>query len=83
MKTMQGLFARVSSELKSKAGASDIEAALQDMTSKIRESANEQSRLQRLAKTLGSDQNSSTAMKRLKIELEQVRGCFVLRGTLL
>lgn len=69
---MQTLFSRVRGELQSKAGASDIEAALQDMTSKINESANRQSQLQRLARTLGKDQNSSAVMKRLQIELEQV-----------
>lgn len=69
---MQTLFSRVRGELQSKAGASDIEAALQDMTSKINESANRQSKLQRLARTLGKDHNSSAVMKRLQIELEQV-----------
>ena len=69
---MQGLFSRVSDELKTKAGALEIEEALEEMTAKIEGSANEQSRLQRLARTLGRDQNSTTAMKRLKMELEQV-----------
>lgn len=69
---LQTLFARVRGELKSKAGALDIEAALEDMTSKINESASNQSRLQRLAHTLGKDKNSSAAVKRLQIELEQV-----------
>lgn len=66
------MFSRVSGELKSKAGASEIEAALQSMTSKINESASQRSQLERLAKTLGKDQNSSAAMNRLRIELEQV-----------
>lgn len=69
---MQDLFSRVSDELKTKAGALEIEEALQEMTAKIEGSADEQSRLQRLARTLGRDQNSTTAMKRLQIELEQV-----------
>ena len=69
---MQGLFSRVSDELQTKAGALEIEEALQEMTAMIKGSADEQSRLQRLARTLGRDQNSTTAMKRLQIELEQV-----------
>lgn len=71
---MQGLFSRVSDELKTKAGALEIEEALQEMTAKIQGSVDEQSRLQRLARTLGRDHNSTTAMKRLQVELEQVRG---------
>lgn len=74
---MQGLFSRLSEELSSKAGASEIEKALEDMTSKINKSANEQTKLQRLGRVLGKDQNSSVAMKRLQIELEQVRLCAV------
>lgn len=73
MNDLQTLFARVRGEIQSKASASEIEAALEDMTSKIQESANHQSRLQRLAHTLGKDKNSSAAMKRLQIELEQVK----------
>lgn len=69
---MQGLFSRLSDELESKAGASEIEKALEGMTSKINDAANEQTRLQRLGRALGKDQNSSAAMKRLQIELEQV-----------
>lgn len=69
---MHSLFARVRGELQSKAGASEIEAALEDMTSKINASASQQSQLERLAHTLGKDHNSSVAMKRLQIELEQV-----------
>lgn len=69
---MQHLFSEVSGELESKAGASELEEALKDMMEKINESTNQQSQLQRLAGTLGKDQNSSTAMKRLKLELEQV-----------
>ena len=69
---MQGLFSRLSEDLESKAGASEIEKALEDMTFKIDQASNEQTRLQRLGRTLGKDQNSSAAMKRLQIELEQV-----------
>lgn len=73
---MRSAFSRVSGEVTPTAYTSKIEAALQDMTSKINESANQQSRLERLARTLGRDHNSSTAMKRLQMELEQVRGGF-------
>ncbi|CAB1101510.1 unnamed protein product [Ectocarpus sp. CCAP 1310/34] len=72
VETMQRLFSRLSEELSSKAGASEIEKALEEMTSKINKSANEQTKLQRLGRVLGKDQNSSVAMKRLQIELEQV-----------
>lgn len=72
VKTMQDLFSKLSDELESKAGASEIEKALEGMTSKINDAANEQTRLQRLGRQLGRDQNSSAAMKRLQIELEQV-----------
>lgn len=72
MDELQTLFARVRGELQSKAGASEIEAALEAMASKINESENHQSKLQRLAHTLGKDHNSSAAIKRLQIELEQV-----------
>ncbi len=72
MKTMQGLFSRLSEDLESKAGASEIHKALEDMTFKIDQASNEQTRLQRLGRALGKDQNSSAAMKRLQIELEQV-----------
>lgn len=77
METLQGMFSRLSKELSSKAGASEIEKALEDMTFKINKSANEQTKLQRLGRALGKDQNSSVAMKRLQIELEQVRVCAV------
>lgn len=73
MKNMQGLFSRLKDDLESKAGASEIEKALEDMTFKINQTANEQTRLQRLGRALGNDHNSSTPMKRLQIELEQVR----------
>lgn len=72
MKTMQSLFSRLSDDLESKAGASEIEKALEDMTFKINQATDEQSKLQRLGRALGKDQNSSAAMKRLQIELEQV-----------
>ncbi|CAM9120809.1 unnamed protein product [Ectocarpus sp. 4 AP-2014] len=78
VKTMQGLFSRLSEELGSKAGASEIEKALEDMTLKINKSANEQTKLQRLGRVLGKDQNSSVAMKRLQIELEQARATAIL-----
>ncbi|CAM9699349.1 unnamed protein product [Ectocarpus sp. 12 AP-2014] len=78
VETMQGLFSRLSEELSSKAGASEIEKALEDMTSKINKSANEQTKLQRLGRVLGKDQNSSVAMKRLQIELEQARATAIL-----
>lgn len=77
MKTMQSLFSRLSDDLESKAGASQIEKALEDMTLKINQASDEQTRLQRLGRVLGKDQNSSAAMKRLKIELEQVSRLFV------
>lgn len=69
---MQGLFSRLSEDLESKAGASEIQKALEDMTFKIDQASNEQTRLQRLGRALGKDQNSSAVMKRLQIELEQV-----------
>lgn len=72
MTDLQTLFGRVRGEIQSKASASEIETALEEMTSKIQESANHRSRLQRLAHTLGKDKNSPAAMKRLQIELEQV-----------
>ncbi|CBN77302.1 hypothetical protein Esi_0044_0093 [Ectocarpus siliculosus] len=78
VETMQGLFSRLSKELSSKAGASEIEKALEDMTLKINKSANEQTKLQRLGRVLGKDQNSSVAMKRLQIELEQARATAIL-----
>ncbi|CAM9277865.1 unnamed protein product, partial [Scytosiphon promiscuus] len=78
VQTMQGLFSRLSDELESKAGASEIEKALEDMTFKINEAANEQTRLQRLGRALGKDQNSTAAMKRLRIELEQARATAIL-----
>eukprot|EP00904_Undaria_pinnatifida_P000063 jgi/Undpi1/10057/HiC_scaffold_28.g12511.m1 len=78
VQNMQGLFSRVSDELKTKAGALEIEEALQEMTAKIQGSVDEQSRLQRLARTLGRDHNSTTAMKRLQVELEQARATAVI-----
>eukprot|EP00752_Nemacystus_decipiens_P004375 g3998.t2 len=78
VKTMQSLFSRLSDDLESKAGASEIEKALEDMTLKINQATNEQSKLQRLGRALGKDQNSSAAMKRLQIELEQARATAIL-----
>ncbi|CAM9261338.1 unnamed protein product [Ectocarpus fasciculatus] len=78
VETMQGLFSELSKELSSKAGTSEIEKALEDMTLKINKSGNEQTKLQRLGRALGKDQNSSVAMKRLQIELEQARAVAIL-----
>lgn len=81
---MQSLFSRLSDDLESKAGASEIEKALGDMTLKINQATDEQSKLQRLSRALGKDQNSSAAMKRLQIELEQVWiACCLDRGVCL
>lgn len=72
MEELQVVFAGVKNEVQSKANASMIEAALHSMNAKIEESTNRQSHLQRLAQTLGKDQDSAVAMRRLQIELEQV-----------
>lgn len=69
---VRALFARMRGELRTKAGASEIEAALEGMTDRINASVGQQSRLEKLARKLGKDHTSSAAIKRLQIELEQV-----------